>query len=77
MAQRNLSTGKKMWTWRRDLWLPRGKGMELEGLGAWGNSYRMLPSGWMNNGILLCSTGNSCLVTYDGTCNMRKKNVYM
>ena len=26
----------KSWTWRIDLWLPRGRGEEWEGLGAWG-----------------------------------------
>ena len=24
------------WTWRTDLWLPRGKGREWDGLGVWG-----------------------------------------
>ena len=48
----------------------RGYGRDWE-LGV--NRCRMLPSGWISNGILLCSTGNSCLVIYDGTCNMRKK----
>ena len=24
------------WTWRTDLWLPRGRGREWDGLGVWG-----------------------------------------
>ena len=27
---------RKSWTWRTDLWLPRGKGREWDGLGIWG-----------------------------------------
>ena len=27
---------RKSWTWRLDLWLPKEKGREWEGLGAWG-----------------------------------------
>ena len=34
MAQRKLSTEKEIMD--LDLWLPRGKGREWEGLGAWG-----------------------------------------
>ena len=26
---------RKSWTWRRDLWLPDGRGREWEGSGAW------------------------------------------
>ena len=32
--QQNLSTEKKIMAWRIDLWLPRGKGKEWDGLGA-------------------------------------------
>ena len=72
-----LSPEKKTMDLENRLWLPRGKGREWEGLGAWGNRCRMLPSGWISNEILLSSTGNSFLVNYDGTCNVRKNNVYM
>ena len=34
-AQMNISSEKKSWTWRRDLWLPDGRGREWEGSGAW------------------------------------------
>ena len=27
---------RKSWTWRTDLWLPRGRGREWDGLGIWG-----------------------------------------
>ena len=27
---------RKSWTWRIDLWLPRGRGREWDGWGAWG-----------------------------------------
>ena len=30
------------------------------------NRYRLLPVEWISNEILLCSTGELCLVTYDG-----------
>ena len=29
-------TNSWTWTWRTDLWLPRGKGIEWDGLGVWG-----------------------------------------
>jgi len=34
----NLSTENKgkSWTWKIDLWFPRGKGREWGGWGAWG-----------------------------------------
>ena len=37
----------------------------------------MLPSGWVSNGILLCSTGNSVESLMMEHDNVRKKNVYM
>ena len=27
---------RNLWTWRTDMWLPRGKGREWDGLGVWG-----------------------------------------
>ena len=35
-AQMNLSTKKKIIDWRTDLWLPRGRRREWDGLGIWG-----------------------------------------
>ena len=32
----NFPQKRKSWTWRIDLWLPKGKGRELVRLGAWG-----------------------------------------
>ena len=32
----NFPKKRKSWTWRIDLWLPRGKGREWDGLGTWG-----------------------------------------
>ena len=49
---------RKSWTWRIDLWLPRGgggRGMDGE-LGV--NRCRQLPLEWIGNEILLCSPGN-------------------
>ena len=51
-----------------------GSGVDWE-LGV--NRCIMLPSGWISNGILAVSPWELCLVTYIGTCNVRKKNVYM
>ena len=36
MAKEIFPQKRKSWTWRIDLWLPRGKGREWEGLEAWG-----------------------------------------
>ena len=37
MAQMNSSTEQKQTqTWRTDLWLPRGRGEEVDGLEVWG-----------------------------------------
>ena len=41
------------------------------------NRCRMLPLGWISNGILLCSTGNSVHSLMMEHDNVRKKNVYM
>ena len=27
---------RNTWTWRTDLWLPRGRGKECDGMGIWG-----------------------------------------
>ncbi|MBA7567448.1 hypothetical protein ES708_09160 [subsurface metagenome] len=35
MAQMNLSTERKSWTWRIDLYLPGGRGRKWKVLGAW------------------------------------------
>jgi len=31
----NISSERKSWTWRKDLWLPEGREREWEGSGAW------------------------------------------
>ena len=63
MAQRNLSTEMKIMDLEKRLVVAKGEG---EGLGGTGrdwelgvNRCRMLTSGCISNGILLCSTGNS------------------
>ena len=62
----NLSIEKEIMDLENiDLWLPRGRGKEWGGLGAWVNRCKLLPLGLITNEILLCSTGNS-LFTYDG-----------
>ena len=43
------------WTWRTDLWLPRGSGKDGE-LGV--SRCRLLHLEWISNEILLYSTGN-------------------
>ena len=56
--KRTFPQKRKSWTWRADLWLPRGgrgSGMDWE-LGV--NRCRLLPLEWISNEILLCSTGN-------------------
>ena len=60
MAQRNLSTEKKIMDLENRLVVAKGEG---EGVGRdWElgvNRCRMLLSGWISNGIPLYSTGNS------------------
>ena len=34
-TKENIPQKWKTWTWRRDLWLPDGRGREWEGSGAW------------------------------------------
>ena len=41
------------------------------------NRCRMLPLGWISNGILLCSTGSSVQSLMMEHDSMRKKNIYM
>ena len=40
------------WTWRTDLWLPRGRGREWEGLGIGADRCKLLPLEWISNDIL-------------------------
>ena len=64
MAQRNLSTEKKIMDLENNLWLLVGAGgswMDWE-LGV--KRYRLSPLEWIYNEILLFNTGN-CLITYD------------
>jgi len=49
---------RKSWTWRTDLWLPRGRGKEVMDWEFGVNRCKLLPLEWINNGILLYSTGN-------------------
>jgi len=55
MAQMNLSIERNSWTWRTDLWLPRGSGMDGE---SGVNRHKLLHLEWISNEILLYSTGN-------------------
>ena len=60
MAQMNVSTEKKIIDLENRLAVVKGEGEGVgvnEELGV--NRCRMLPLGWISNGILLCSTGNS------------------
>ena len=75
------------------VWLPRGKGREGEGLGAWGKPMQNVPFGmdwefgvnrcklllleWISNEILLYSTRNYIYPLMMEHDNVRKKNVYM
>ena len=64
LAQMNLSTEKKLLTWRTDLSLPRGgSGMDWE---SGVNRCKLLPLEWTSNEILLYSTGNYYLILCDG-----------
>lgn len=50
----SLSTEKKVWTRRTDVWWPRERDWEL-GV----HRRRLLPLEWISDAILLCRTGNS------------------
>ena len=45
-------------TWRTDLWLPKGRGREWDGLGVWVSRGKLLHLEWISNEILLYSTEN-------------------
>ena len=64
-----LQNRNRSWTWRADLWLPRGRGREWDGLGVCVNRSKQLPLEWMSSEILLYSTGNHIrplMMEYDG-----------
>ena len=55
----NYKTKKDPWTWRIDLWLPRGRGLgERNGLGVWVSICKLLYIEWINDKFLLYSAGN-------------------
>ena len=56
MAQMNLSTEKKIMDLENRLVVAKGEGEGVGWIGGLG--YSRLPSEWISNEILLCSTGN-------------------
>ena len=63
----NLSTEKKLMDSENRLVVAKGEGEGVGWIGVLGvNRCRLLPLEWISNEILLCSTGNYGLVTYDG-----------
>ena len=50
-------------TYRTDLWLPGGRGRRRDGVGVWGAKCKckLLYTEWINNKVLLYSTGNYIL----------------
>ena len=59
MVQMSLSTEQKQThTWRADLWLPRGRERDWDGLGVWLGRCQLLHLEWICHGFLLYSTGN-------------------
>jgi len=66
-------------TQRTDLWLPKGREREWDGLGVWdANRCKLLNLEWISHEVLLHSTGNniqSLGLEHDGRL-YEKKNVY-
>ena len=45
-------------TWRTDLWLPKGTGVGKDWIGVWDSRGKLAYKEWINNKVLLYSTGN-------------------
>ena len=56
--------------------LPKGKGREWEGLGAWGREMQNVAFGIDQQWDPAVQPWELCLVTYDVTRNVRKKKTY-
>ena len=74
MAQMNLSTEKKIMDLENKLVVAKG---EWEGVGAWGKQMQNVAFGMDQQWDPAVQHWEFYLVNYDGTCNVRKKNVYM
>ena len=77
MAQRKLSTEKKIMDLENRLVVAMGEG---EGVGWMGSMVlidAILPLEWISNEILLCSIKNYVYSLMMEHANVRKKNVYM
>ena len=77
MAKEIFPQKRKSWTWRIDLWLPREKGRDCKRLGAWGIQMQNVAFGMDQEWDPAVQHWELCPVTYYGTCNVRKKYVYM
>ena len=75
MAQKNLSKEKKIMDLENRL-VAKGKGKEWEGLGAQGKQIQNVAFGMDQQWDPAVQHWELSLVTYDGTLNERKKNVY-
>ena len=58
------------------LMVAKGEGGEWEALGAWGKQMQNVAFEMDQQWDLSVQHWELCLVNYDGTCNVRKKNVY-
>ena len=67
-------------TQRTDLWLPRGEGGGgKNGLGVWGQQMKLLDIEWINNKVLLYSTGDYIQyprINHNGT-EYKKECIYV
>ena len=63
----------KSWTWRIDLWLPRGRGRRWEGLGAWGQRMPTIAHGMDVQRDPAVQHWKLCLDTYNAATQWEKK----
>ena len=70
-----ISIKRKLWTWRTDFRLLRGR--EWDAWELMVNRCKLLLLEWISNEILLYSTGNYFWSLMREHYNVRKRNVYM
>ena len=75
--KRTFPQKRKSWTWRIDLWLPRGRWREWKDWELGVNRCKLLLLEWTNNEILLYNTENYIYILTMQHDNGRKNSVYM